>query len=90
MTSERIIAGHHFEDTPNGCRCTRQTSDGTGLCYRSWLDIRGASADDVGKPDIAHVGSLNDLELKEIIVEREREELAVWEAVSYAASSGSR
>jgi hypothetical protein len=66
-------------------------SVGPGICYKSWLEVREFIYEsDIGKPDIAHVGNYNDQERLEVIAEREREELAVWEAVSYAASSGSR
>lgn len=84
-----IIAGHHFEDTSNGRRCVSTDCNGR-VCFMSWLSIRDATADDLDQPGIAHVGNLSAQELASIVTARTREEDAVWEAVSYAASSGSR
>jgi hypothetical protein len=77
-----VIAGHQFANTPNGRRCMSHQSDGSGVCYRAWVDIRNATEADLGATGIAHVGKLNDAELREIITEREREEAALWDAVS--------
>jgi hypothetical protein len=83
------IAGHSFEDSPSGRRCIATDCNGK-TCFMSWLSIRDATAADLGSPGIAHVGNLNDAELASIVEERAREEAAVWSAVSYAASAGSR
>jgi hypothetical protein len=84
-----IIAGHCFEDTPSGRRCISTDCNGK-TCFMSWLSIRDATAADLGLLNIAHTGALNDAELASIVEERAREEAAVWEAISYAASAGSR
>lgn len=83
------IAGHTFADTAGGRRCIDTDYEGNP-CWRSWLSIRDCTADDLGQPNIAHAGALNDEELATIIKERAREEDCVWEAVRDAASSGSR
>lgn len=84
-----LIAGHTFEETPKGRRCT--ALDHTGkTCFVSWLAIRDADKSDLEKPGFAHVGNLDARELDSIVKERLREEAALWEAVHFAASAGSR
>jgi hypothetical protein len=83
------IAGHSFAETCSGRRCISTDCNGR-TCFMSWLSIRDATALDLGSPGIAHTGNLNDDELASIVEERAREEAAVWEAISYAASAGSR
>jgi len=86
-------AGHHFEQTPNGIRCTSLCTDGQ-LCDAQWSVVRCCTQDDIAKPrDLrhhSHVGELNLTELSEIYKVRAEEEAAVWEAVIFAASAGSR
>lgn len=43
------IAGHVFVDEGGSLRCS---------CGRRWVDIMPVTRADVGKPDIAHYGSL--------------------------------
>jgi len=83
------IAGHTFEETASGRRCSAMDHTGK-TCFISWLSIRDASPGDLNQPGIAHVGNLDVEELASIVREREREEAAVWEAVHFAASAGSR
>lgn len=83
------IAGHSFDDGPNGRRCTTHTNEGR-LCHRSWLTIKDAGEDQIGKKDIAHNGNLNASEWQEINVERKREIADVWAAVVDSASAGTR
>jgi hypothetical protein len=83
------IAGHSFSDTPSGRRCVSVDCNGK-TCFMSWLSIRDATDADLGLLNIAHTGALNADELASIVKERAREEAAVWEAISYAASAGSR
>jgi hypothetical protein len=91
MSYGRKIAGHYFENTTTGRRCTIYTSDMPCLCMRKWVDIRKAdttSLTDAG--GWAHSGRLNLPELLEIQTEVAREEQEIWDAVIDAASSGSR
>lgn len=83
------IAGHTFTESPTGRRCMVHNSTGA-LCYRSWISIKDTCRTDVGKYEIAHSGSLTENEYMDIERERVREIEAVWETVSFAASSGSR
>ena len=71
--SSDFIAGHIFRDTPHGRACS---------CGRRWADIASAGREDVGQPDIAHVGSLSEREVDEI----QAEKLRVWETVVGVAS----
>lgn len=87
--SEKKIAGHSFADTALGRRCIAIDCNGV-TCGRSWLSIRDCTALDLGEPNFAHVGALNEEELASIVEERTREETSVWNAVQYAASAGSR
>lgn len=68
-----MIAGHSFTDTPAGRVCLG--------CGKRWADIAGTTLDDVGKPDIAHIGALSEQEANEIIAERDR----IWSAVAEVA-----
>lgn len=83
------IAGHDFQYTIGGRRCVTLDYNGA-QCVRSWLEIKDCTDEDVGKPDIAHSGTLNVRELNEIRAERAREETSLWNAVADAASAGSR
>jgi len=83
------IAGHSFAETSSGRRCISTDCNGR-TCFMSWLSIRDATDADLGLPNIAHTGALDAAELASIVEERAREEAAVWEAISYAASAGSR
>jgi hypothetical protein len=70
------IAGHTFEppDSPEA-RCA---------CGRWWADICDATAEDIGKPNLAHIGVLNSAELSQVIAERQRRidrAYRVWSAV---------
>lgn len=87
--SDKRIAGHNFSYTAIGRRCILTDCNGR-VCGISWLMIRSCTALDLGQTGFAHVGALNDEELRSIVDERTREETVVWEAVHYAASSGSR
>ena len=75
------VAGHTFSDTPGGIRC---------LCGAFWHNVRQAMQDDVNKPNIAHTGLLTQGELDMILSARAKEEKAVWDAITDAASAGSR
>ena len=81
-----LIAGHTFELTPRGRRCTSIKYDekigGTRVCDIHWLDIRNVDELDVGHPGIAHSGNLSVNELLEIKKEREAEQERIWNAVS--------
>jgi hypothetical protein len=81
--------GHRFEMTKGGIRCVLLDAD-CHLCDAAWHSVRNATHDDIGKRGIAHVGVLNQSELNEILKVRAEEEEAIWEAVIYAASAGSR
>lgn len=72
-----MIAGHIFEDTPVGriCACG---------CY--WRQIASASKADIGQLHIAHTGALNEVELNQILEERDR----IWDAVSDVVGSSRR
>lgn len=72
----QTIAGHTFIDTVNGDQCP---------CGQLWIMIEDTAAEDIGKPDIAHVGTLNEQEYLQIATERERKrarKMAIWEAVT--------
>lgn len=66
------IAGHKFIDTPAGRRCAE--------CDASWLHVRTATDDDVGKQGFAH-GVMLPGEYREIVDARTVEEKLIWEAV---------
>lgn len=68
------IAGHTFVDMMHGRVCE---------CGRRWDEISGATRADIGKPNIAHRGDLNESEYLEIEVERDR----YWNALVGVASS---
>lgn len=68
-----MIAGHTFIDTMHGRICE---------CGRRWADIASVTRDDIGKPDIAHEGSLTENEYNSIIDERNR----CWDALVGVAS----
>ena len=61
------IAGHTFVERPEGRACEN--------CGRKWIDVAGATKQDIDKPNIAHTGLLNEAELTQIEKERER----IWE-----------
>jgi hypothetical protein len=70
------IAGHSFEppDSPEA-RCA---------CGRWWADICDATEADIGKPGLAHIGTLNTVEHGQIVAERTRRierAYRVWSAV---------
>jgi hypothetical protein len=76
------IAGHYFEQTPTGRRCTTFTSDMICPCMCRWIDIR--KADHKSLEDAkgwAHSGRLNMPEYLEIQKEVDREEKEIWDAV---------
>jgi hypothetical protein len=76
-----MTAGHSFADTPMGRVCTSPLSDGR-LCCARWLVVREADECDIGTTlGLAHVGTLNSLELEQIRTARSAEEAAVWSAV---------
>lgn len=69
------IAGHTFIDGVKGEQCA---------CGRLWIMIEDTTAADVGKPGIAHVGTLNEQEYYQIEAERVRRrklKAAIWDAV---------
>jgi hypothetical protein len=74
-------AGHTFLQTFSGLRCE---------CGRRWNDIRCVVESDIGKQDIAHIGSLTLYEFREILEEREREDDVIWTAIRDAARAGAR
>lgn len=63
-------AGHKFED--GRCRC--------GIL---WVDIRNTTAEDVGKPNIAHHGNLNQAEITQIQTLRDKEDMAISAAFGW-------
>jgi len=75
-----IIAGHSFAETHLGRACA--------VCLRRWIDVRNVTLADVGRPGIAHVDPVNEREIKEIIAEREREDMVIRDATLTAAGFG--
>lgn len=61
------IAGHTFVETPDGRRCE--------VCKKLWVDVSGATDEDVDKPGWAHQGNLTKHELGQIRAEVDR----LWE-----------
>lgn len=85
------IAGHLFEETPTGRRCTGNRYPEHVPCMRRWVDIRRCTEAHLEElTGYAHTGQLTRNELDQIIVEAKREEAATWLAVVDAASAGSR
>jgi hypothetical protein len=81
-----MIAGHSFADTPMGRVCTSPASDGRICCAR-WLVVRTADECDIGATlGLAHVGTLNSLELEQIRTARAAEEAIAWSAVMETGS----
>ena len=64
------IAGHDFTDEWDAV-CVGLLPGGE-RCYRTWAEIEHTTAEQINKPDIAHIGSLNEPEYKSIVAERER------------------
>jgi hypothetical protein len=59
-----LIAGHSFENLPQGRACS--------ACGQLWVNIAGTTEADEGKLGIAHTGSINATEVREIRDEVER------------------
>ena len=70
-----IVAGHTFEGAGSDQCCTATVvRDGeTVMCGRFWTEIEDCGPDDLGKPGLAHVGTLNQAELDQIVAKREAE-----------------
>lgn len=73
-----IIAGHRF-NSMGFCDLPK----GEGVCGRRLADIASTHKDDVGKPDIAHSGLLNEAEYKEIVQENDR----VWSLMHHPVAA---
>lgn len=84
-----MIAGHEFQYTSQGRRCIRALPNGE-ICNAVWRHVRTAGLGDVGSPGFAHTGNLTLSEQADIAAAAKAEDDAVWEAVVYAASAGSR
>jgi hypothetical protein len=69
------VAGHTFEGVGSDQRCTTAVQrDGVQvICGRFWTEIEHCGPDDLGKPDRAHVGALNQAELDQIVAKRDAE-----------------
>ena len=69
------VAGHTFEGVGSDQCCTATVvRDGEKVvCGRFWTEIEYCGPDDLGKPDRAHVGALNQIELDQIVAKREAE-----------------
>jgi len=69
------VAGHTFEGVGSDQRCTATVQrDGVQVvCGRFWSEIEHCGPDDLGKPDRAHVGALNQAELDQIVAKRDAE-----------------
>jgi hypothetical protein len=59
-----LIAGHSFVDQIGGRACS--------VCGQHWVNIAGTTEADEGKLGIAHTGSINAAEIREIRDEVER------------------
>lgn len=70
-TTMTWVAGHNFEDSPTGRRCISTKADGS-ICGLMWLAIADTTIADIGKPDIAHSGNVNQAEVTQIEQERAR------------------
>jgi hypothetical protein len=70
-----IVAGQTFEGAGSDQRCTATVQrDGVQMvCGRYWSEIEHCGPDDLGKPDRAHVGALNQAELDQIVAKRDAE-----------------
>lgn len=58
-----LIAGHVFEETPNGRVCA---------CGARWVDVLQARREHIGTQGWAHTGNLIEREYDEIEAERDR------------------
>ena len=67
------VAGHTFEGAGSDQRCTATVQrDGVQvMCGRFWSEIEHCGPDDLGKPERAHVGALNQTELDQIVAKRD-------------------
>ena len=70
-----LIAGHSFENLPHGRACS--------ACGQLWVNIAGTTEADEGKLGIAHTGSINAAEVREIRDEVQR----IWDATIDVARS---
>ena len=64
-----------FEGVGSDQRCTATVQrDGVEvMCGRFWSEIEHCGPDDLGKPERAHVGALNQTELDQIVAKRDAE-----------------
>jgi hypothetical protein len=86
------FAGHMFEGVGSD-RCCTATVVRNGenvVCGRFWTEIDDCGLDDLGKPDLAHVGALNQTELDQIIAKREAEAQQRWRIADATNSVSSR
>lgn len=74
------VAGHIFEGVGSDqcCTATVVRNGENVVCGRFWTEIDDCGLDDLGKPDLAHVGALNQTELDQIIAKREAEAQQRW------------
>jgi len=61
--SDRVIAGHTFQDTPGGRSC---------YCGAKWADVLLARRNNIGELGWAHTGAMNESEYDSIETERDR------------------
>ncbi len=59
-------------------------------CGRFWTEIEHCGLDDLGKPDLAHVGALNQSELDQISAKREAEAKQRWRIADATNSVSAR
>jgi hypothetical protein len=74
------VAGHIFEGVGSDqcCTATVVRNGENVVCGRFWTEIEHCGLDDLGKPDLAHVGALNQTELDQVIAKREAEAQQRW------------
>ena len=62
----------------------------TSYADEFWTEIEHCGLDDLGKPDLAHVGALNQTELDQIIAKREAEAKQRWRIADATNSVSAR
>lgn len=76
-----FIAGHVFEQTTGGRRCTTVCPGTDVPCAMPWLHTRSATAKDIGTEGFAHLGKMDQFEYGQIERERIREEKELWAGI---------
>ena len=86
------VAGHIFEGVGSDqcCTATVVRNGENVVCGRFWTEIEHCGLDDLGKPDLAHVGALNQTELDQIIAKREAEAQQRWRIADATNSVSAR